>query len=443
MAVEKKKKDTEDTEAYRALVKERLDALLPIFQKASVGDFSEHAPPLPQNDEFAVLYAGIDILLEVARRRFSDLEKSRLALVSVLEDIQLEKAKDEAMLIGIGEGLVATDRDGVIIVVNKSFEEMTQWSAQEVMGKRMVDVLPREDETGALVPFAERILPLVLSGQKISTQTHNHSYFRRKDGTRFPVKITVTPIRLDQKIIGALELFSDVTMEKQLEQTRRDFLSLASHQLRTPLSSTRWVMETLLRGVAGELNEKQKKYVQQVYEVTIQMIKLATDTLHILRLESGVVTVNPEPFTSKDIFNEVVKTLSVAAQKKGIALEVKRGEVSLLSDFHLTRNIVESLVSNAIDYSATGKKVVLGAKDSPDEVWFSVKDSGIGIPKEEQKKIFQRFYRASNSNAQKTDGSGLGLSMSEMLAERLGGNITFESEEGKGSTFFLRLPKKR
>ena len=227
-----------------------------------------------------------------------------------------------------------------------------------------------------------------------------------------------------------------------MEETRRDFLSLASHQLRTPLSSTRWVIETLLEGVAGEMTEKQKKYIYHLYQVNAQLLKLASDTLGILRLESGVVPVRKEKFPVAKLFEEVSKTLGAAAGKNGVSFQlVSKHPLTLETDFSLTRNIIESLVANAIDYSEAGKRVLLDSQELPGETTLIVKDEGIGVPKDEQGRIFERFYRTSNAKIMKAGGSGLGLAISQMLAHKIGATITFESTLGRGSTFSLHFPK--
>jgi uncharacterized integral membrane protein (TIGR00697 family) len=344
----------------------------------------------------------------------------------------------------IGDGVVMTDRDGKIILVNKAFEEMMGWSYPEVAGKFMTDVIERQDEAGNKIRFEERILTRVLAGEKVLTSMTNHSYFVRKNKTRFPVSILATPVTIDQRVMGAVEVFRDVTEEKEIEKLRTDFLSLASHQLRTPLSGTRWIIETLQKGTLGELNPKQKEYVDNLYKVNKRLTGMVSDMLNILHIQSGTVKIKKTTFALNNLFKEVETILEPVAKNQQVSMEINRGEDSALTlstDFELAKSILEALVANAIGYSNPGSTVLLSAVDSPAGVIFSVKDSGIGIPANEQKRIFERFYRASNAQRVKTDGTGLGLYTAHVLAEKIGVEITFESEEGKGSTFHLRIPK--
>lgn len=356
---------------------------------------------------------------------------------------ELLAEENEAIVNSIGEGVIVTDRDGIILTVNKMFESLMGYRSSEVIGSLMTDIVKREDENGKPVSYQERILNKVLSGKRITTAAVNHSYFVRKDGRRFPVKITVTPIRIDHKIIGAVEVFINVSSEQQLEKTRVDFLTLASHQLRTPLSATRWVIETLKKGIAGDMTEKQKKYLNQIYEVNKQMINLANETLNILRLDSGIIEIKKDIFKVATLFLDFEKTLSLKAKEKKVVLAFtkKPKEFTINSDYNLVKTIITTFIANSINYSDAGRIVVIDAKESGDKVIFFVKDQGIGIPDDEKNRIFERFYRASNAKQIIPDGTGLGLSMARMLAEKLNAKISFESTLNKGTTFSLTLPK--
>ncbi len=357
---------------------------------------------------------------------------------------EILESEAEAILHGIGDGLVMTDRQGKIVIVNKAFEELLGWRASEVVGKPMTEVLPRFDEAGRSVPFKARVLTRVLAGEKVETAMTNHTYFAKRDGTRFPVRLIVTPVLIDQAVMGAVEVFQDVTREKEIEKLRTAFLSLASHQLRTPLSGSRWIIETLTSGILGEVAGKQKAYLDNLYQMNARMIRLVNDMLNVLRVESGTVRINKEQFVLKKICDEVVLVMQAAAKEKDITLvrpSNEQEQLAVQTDFTLAKSIVAAFVSNAISYSPPGAEVKLGAEDKGDEIVFSVKDTGIGIPSDEKKRIFERFYRASNASLVKTDGTGLGLYIASVLAQKIGAKISFESKVGEGSTFSLHLPK--
>ncbi len=245
------------------------------------------------------------------------------------------------------------------------------------------------------------------------------------------------------KVTGLHGTVQDITETKVLEKMRTDFLSLASHQLRTPLSGTKWLIETLIAGRKGPLTPEQKDYLNNIYAVNERMIKLVFDMLAVLRFESGVLTVERKSVDAGQVFSNILSTMGPAAASKHVTvtdLSAARSLPTIEADPILLNTILESLVSNAIEYSLPGGEVVLDVTVLGDRAAFSVKDSGIGIPKDEQDKIFDRFYRASNAKKLKPGGSGLGLYLAALLAKALDGAITFESEEGKGSIFLLAIP---
>lgn len=262
---------------------------------------------------------------------------------------------------------------------------------------------------------------------------------------KFWYELFLVPLYHGGVIVGALLALRDITKEKEIEKVRTDFLTLASHQLRTPLSGTKWLIETLQRGKIGPLTKKQQEYLNDIYLSNERMIKLVFDMLNVLRLESGGdAIVKKETAPVSDLCDELSLMVGVAAQgKKVIFRNVLEGRKTIVleTDMTLLQSVLESLLSNAINYSMPDQEIILDVKEKTNEVIFFVKDSGIGIPKEEQKRIFEKFYRASNAKLVKPDGTGLGLYIASMLAEKIGAEILFDSEEGKGSTFYLRVPK--
>jgi signal transduction histidine kinase len=369
-------------------------------------------------------------------------------------------AEQEAIFTSVGDhimGLVVVDKNGRIIRANKAFEALTGWKEKEVLGKLLIRVVPREDENGKVMPFKERILSKVLSGKILTTTTTSTGvnagrcieklptfYYIRKDKSRFPVSSVISPVLFDKKITGAVEVFQDITKEKELEQIRMDFLSLASHQLRTPLSGTKWLIETMRKGILGEVTKKQREYLDNIYKINEQMIKLVFDILSTLRLESEEAIVKKEKILATDIFNDILILAAAAAKEGGVELcgPSNHRELVVETDPEILKSIIGIFLSNSVNYSMPGQKVILNIKEEPEAVVFFVRDFGIGIPKNEQKRIFERFYRASNAKNLKPTGTGLGINISKMLAEKIGAEISFESEENKGSTFYLRVPKK-
>lgn len=359
-----------------------------------------------------------------------------------------EKAMDEAILESIGEGMIATDGSGNIIAINNAAEDMLGWSGEDIIGKNFIDVVPATDDSGEYIPKEKRAISYVLinSMKAIPDSIHyvampEEVQYVRKDGTHIPISATMNPIILNKILIGAVGILRDVSREKELEETRRDLLSLASHQLRTPLSGVKWLIETLKKGLKGPLNKEQEEYLDEIYKINDRMNSLVQDMLSVLRMESGVTPIKKDNVSTKVIFDAINEILGAAASGRNITLHFSDEHFTIETDATFLRNILESFVSNAITYSPNDTAVYISVRKSPTELVFAVKDSGIGIPPDEQSRLFERFYRASNAKTFNTHGTGLGLYIAGFLAKKIGAHITFETEVNKGSTFYVHIPQ--
>lgn len=230
-----------------------------------------------------------------------------------------------------------------------------------------------------------------------------------------------------------------------LKAKRAYFYSRALHKMRSPLSGAKLLIETMQRGVVGELTVKQKEYLDQIHGVSEMAIKLAADIFDLLNMDNEGIAIKKEKFSISGLYNdEFLSKIELAAKNAGIIINDKlkdKNGLIIEADAQLWRNIMEVFILNAVNYSEKGKEIVLDLKEENDAVIFFVKDNGIGIPKDEQAKIFEHFYRASNGKNFKSYGSGLGLYRAKIFAEKIGAEIYFESEENKGSIFYLKISK--
>lgn len=230
-----------------------------------------------------------------------------------------------------------------------------------------------------------------------------------------------------------------------LKAKRAYFYSRALHKLRSPLSGAKLLVETMQKGITGPLTEKQKAYLEQVHGTSEMAIKLAADIFDLLNMENEGIIVKKEKLFVSDLYNEEFSAkLELIAKNAGVIVNnnlKNQSGIAVETDAQLWKNILEVFILNAINYSEKEKDVVIDIKEENDAVVFFVKDNGIGIPKEEQEKIFEHFYRASNGKNFKSYGSGLGLYRAKIFAERIGAGIYFESEENKGSIFYLKIMK--
>ncbi|MFA5997438.1 MAG: PAS domain S-box protein [Candidatus Paceibacterota bacterium] len=386
-------------------------------------------------------WSAVGVVRDISERKRKEetLKERDEELAEANESLANRAATDEAIMESLGEGMIAIDRSGNIITSNRASEVMLGWKKGELIGKEVTGAIPAVNEQGEFIPTEKRqILKTLSSGVASASETIN--YVKKNDET-IPVSAMATPVKINDETVGAVIIFRDITKEQELEVTRRDLLSLASHQLRTPLSGTKWLIETLKNKLLGPLTLKQSEYLDQIYKINENMTELVHDMLDVLRMEGDVTVAKKEKVSLATLFALIFETLNPAAKNKEIVLNLEKSDEYMIeTDGLLLRQILECLVSNAINYSPAKSTVVISTKRTPHEFIFSVMDSGIGIPKAEQQNIFQRFYRAENAKTYDTKGTGLGLYIAATIAKKIGARVSFESEEGKGSTFFLSLP---
>ena len=361
----------------------------------------------------------------------------------MLNIFNLEKklAIREAMISSVGDGLVATDRDGKILLMNPAAEKMLLQNAKEVIGKNYVETVPAADKDGQIISSDKRPLLSVLKQGKSFTN-HSANYYVRKNGSKFPAAITTSPIKYQNSIIGAIITFRDVTHEKEVDRMKTEFISLASHQLRTPLSAIRWFVEILQNGDAGKLNSQQMELLGDIYQSTKRMIQLVSDLLNISRMEAGRIIIDPKPTHLGQLLEEVLKELkpkiNSKRQKLAISYHPDLSEINI--DPNLIRAVYLNLLSNAIKFTPEYGEITVIISKKGNDIISQITDTGWGIPKNEQAKIFQKFYRGSNIIKKVFEGTGLGLYLVKSIVEASRGKIWFKSQKNKGTTFWFSLP---
>ena len=228
----------------------------------------------------------------------------------------------------------------------------------------------------------------------------------------------------------------------EANRMKSEFVSIVSHQLRSPLSNLRWALELLMSGKLGKIEEKQTEYFKIIKENSNRMTELIKDLLIVSRIETAKLLIKKMEFSLEDLVKELIKELTPFALASNLEIKFRAKEnlPKIFADQSQIRLVIENFLDNAIRYIKGIGVVEIKIESQEKNIYFEIKDTGVGIPKEEQKYIFQKFFRSENVLRYQTQGSGLGLYISKAIIEKLGGEIGFKSQGGIGSTFWFTLP---
>ena len=354
-----------------------------------------------------------------------------------IEEMSKEKDYLQTILKGMTEGVLVVDGRGRILTVNDALRKLLSLSS-DVSDKMPLEIIRNAELEGAIrkaLHDGENIaleLDLGKSGEKtievnvVSILPSSRSLDEGSEGIR-----------------GAIAVFHDITRLKELEKIRQDFVANVSHELRTPLTTIKGYAETLLEGALKE--DQAFQFVQVIKRHTDRLTKIVEDLLMLSRIETKEFHLKLEVVPLPNFIDDILDFVKDPAEKKKISLS--RNEIppslSVQGDRNHLEQVLINLLDNAIKYTPEGGRVTVSAieKDSKD-IQFSVEDNGIGIPKEDLSRIFERFYRVDKGRSKELGGTGLGLSIVKHLVQAHGGSVWVESQLGKGSTFYFTLPKR-
>lgn len=427
------------------------------------GDFSSRVD-ITNKDEIGTLASVMNLMSEKLDKYYDELAErvkkqveeiesktkslndQQRATLNILEDIAEEKKKVETLANDLekfklavdnaSDHIVITDSEGLVVYGNKAVEKVTGYTVKEAFGKKagVLWKLPMPDE------FYKKLWDTIkVKKQVFISEVQN----RRKNGEVYIASISISPV-LNEKdeVVFFVGIERDITREKQIDQAKTEFVSLASHQLRTPLSAINWYAEMLLNGDAGRLKSEQANYVQEIYRGNQRMVELVNALLNVSRLELGTFMVEPTVCDIRKIADEAIDEIDHKMYEKQIKFSKKYDkkikEMNL--DKKLTMIIFQNLLSNATKYTPAKGKIHLAIEIVGKKLLITVSDNGMGIPKTQQDKIFSKLFRADNVRKTDTEGTGLGLYIIKSIVENVGGKIWFESEEDKGTAFFVTIP---
>ncbi|MET0779666.1 MAG: ATP-binding protein [Candidatus Saccharimonadales bacterium] len=406
------------------------------------GDFTQRIA-VTSKDEIGTLGSTFNDMANKLDESYSALENKvterTQALNQKVKELGTANAKDEAILSSIGEGLVVTDKNGTILLVNAIAADLMELDPGTTSVGKSVDEWQAFDDNNTTIPPEKRPVRVALTtGKKVE----QHMVVLAKDGAKRTLGVTASPVIQNGQIIGAIKILRDTTKEREVDRMKTEFISLASHQLRTPLSAIRWFSEMLMSGDAGKLNADQQEFAQNVYGSAVRMIELVSSLLNISRIESGRIIIDPQPTDLKELVGGIVNDLKAKIEERhqNLIISVHADLPKIRLDRRLISQVYLNLLSNAIKYTPKGGEISVFVSHKDDKIISQVTDNGYGIPASEQPKMFQKFFRATNIVKVETDGTGLGMYLIKSIVDSSGGEIWFKSEEGKGTTFWFSLP---
>jgi signal transduction histidine kinase len=263
---------------------------------------------------------------------------------------------------------------------------------------------------------------------------------RRKNGELYYAHARVSPVVSNEKLMGFIGTEEDVTELKELNKMKDDFLSMAAHELRTPMTAIKGFVSMIMDGDYGETPEKINKPLKDIQTSTERLIRLVNDLLNISRLEQGRMKFDLSEFDAGTVVKKIVESLTPVANEKKVELKFNSGaKLNVFADRDKVEQLVINLIGNSLKFTDKGYIETIVRKNGK-EIWVSVKDTGIGIEKKDQERIFGKFEQIADIQKGRPQGTGLGLYVSQMLARKMGGDLWLEnSEVGKGSKFIFSL----
>lgn len=359
--------------------------------------------------------------------------------------------KAEIVINGIADGVVAINGQGVIELFNPAAQNITGWKKSDAISLNYKSVFKLVDSKGTELTEATDPIQQVLANNK---PVHSNLFtLITHSGKNIMTSFTISPV--GQVGSGVIIVFRDITSEKTEERQQAEFISTASHEMRTPVASIEGYLGLALNPSTAQIDEKARDFITKAHESAQHLGRLFQDLLDVSKTEDGRISNNPKVTDVVEFIYDVVEGLRPKATEKGLRLTYKpqpddknasRSERTISPIYYVNvdndhlREVVANLVENGIKYTPSGD-VIVDIKGDSDNVIISITDSGIGIPREDQAHLFQKFYRVDNTDTREIGGTGLGLYLCRRLTEAMNGRIWVESEYKKGSTFFVSLPR--
>lgn len=363
-------------------------------------------------------------------RRYRDLEKTNLENISIITNLNI--------------GIIEYDRNLKIKFINPRALEILNLEEQSVVGRIIsTDLFNKEVKLRNIVQV---FFPILSPSYRFIPQKTRYPQIVEltiKEPKETTLKIVTIPLSAGEVNFGFLKIIFDISREKAISKNKSEFISITAHQLRTPLAAIKWAIKMLMDGDVGEINEKQRELLRKGYESNERLVRLVNDLLNVARIEEGRFGYQFKMIDYVNLARQIVSESEIEAKEKNVSLKfMESSELipQVLIDSSKIALVLQNIIANAINYSNSGDEVKFFVALKGDYIQTAVSDKGLGIPEEQKPRIFSKFFRAVNVIHHQTVGTGLGLFIAKNVILRHGGNIWFDSEEGKGTTFYFTIP---
>jgi PAS domain S-box-containing protein len=369
---------------------------------------------------------------------FADQAAIAVSNARLYEGVLREKQRLDAIIEHSADGVMILDSRWRITTFNRAMEQLTGWPREEAIGRPCAEALAIHTAQGVNICLVD----CPLQRRPLDTNPIVEGWIVARDGRRRFVQSRYAVQRGAQgEFLGAIANVRDITRQKIEEETQNTFISVISHELKTPVSIIKGYAETLDREDADWDRATLHEGLQVIGEEADRLARQIADLLEVSRLQANGMRLELHDWPFQQLAKQVVERFAAqAGEQFNFELRVPDDLPAVIADYERTRSVLENLISNALKYSPDGGVVRVSARASGDHAIISVSDQGIGIPQEEQSRVFDRFYRVDNRLGRETQGAGLGLFLARALVEAQGGQMWVDSQPSRGSRFSFTLP---
>ncbi|KKQ94810.1 MAG: two-component sensor kinase, probably involved in phosphate sensing [candidate division CPR2 bacterium GW2011_GWC2_39_10] len=375
-------------------------------------------------------------------------EKSQMQ--GMVKKLTADKSKDDAILSSMADGVYVVDSERKIVIFNEAAEELTGWKSADACGLFCGNVMKLKDDQDLSV--CEKSCPMLVTWSSGENVVRNDMCFVNKFKKAIQISGSYMPIKDNSgEVNGGLCVFRDITEQHALERQKEEFVSTASHEMRTPLTALEGYID-LAKGPTAQIDPKTREFLEKAYAQVRQMSHLMQDLLNVSRIEDNKLELRKASFEIADLIKSVIEIMKPKADEKKLKLTFNESNINfggkkaigvstkVAADIDKIREVLNNLIENATKYTREGSIQVSVTYDH-DFATVCVADTGIGISEDDQKHLFQKFYQVADYETREVGGTGLGLYITRSLIELNGGKIWIESKKGAGSKFLFTLPR--